>query len=424
MALAIAAAASLGLVGCSGGSVTANNANAGGRTTVLMWHNSSGGELKELNKLVQRFNSSQSKYTIQPQFDAEGDTFTSKMVNALKNNQGPNMVIGDYSPQFLSRVIDVGKVVELGPLMDKAGSTVKPQDFPPGMLAIGNYNGKIYSLPTDGGDFALIYNKKKFKEAGIANPPTTWAELAADAAKLTKGKQQYGMYLPIGTGEWPVYTWEPMLWSAGGQLLSSDNKQVMFDSPAGVKALTAWTDMVKNGTAYPQSLGANANLASMTSGKVAMVIDGAWDLSSLDQALGAENVGVAPVPGIEKPAMNIGTNVGYIIKGTPQQEAGAWKFLQWWLSPSLQAEWDVNTGYLPTNLKTADTATWKDFVAKNPRIQVFAEELKYATGRPSIPGYGALSDALSNEIEKALLLKESPSAALKAAASKAQAALK
>src|SRR4051812_26101490 len=78
VALAFAAAATVGLAGCTGGSVSGNSAGGSGKTTILVWHNSSGGELKVLNKLVDRFNSSQSKYTIQPQFDAEGDTFTSK----------------------------------------------------------------------------------------------------------------------------------------------------------------------------------------------------------------------------------------------------------------------------------------------------------------------------------------------------------
>ena len=42
----------------------------------------------------------------------------------------------------------------------------------------------IYSLA-----YALYYNKKMFAAAGIAKPPTTWAELVADGKKLTHGGQ-------------------------------------------------------------------------------------------------------------------------------------------------------------------------------------------------------------------------------------------
>ncbi|MBK0296331.1 extracellular solute-binding protein, partial [Bacillus sp. S34] len=66
-------------------------------------------------------------------------------------------------------------------------------------LATGKFEGKTYTLPTDIGDYAVVYNKQMFKEAGITDTPTTWAELQADAKKLTKGTTQYGMYLPIGT---------------------------------------------------------------------------------------------------------------------------------------------------------------------------------------------------------------------------------
>jgi multiple sugar transport system substrate-binding protein len=155
-----------------------------------------------------------------------------------------------------------------------------------------------------------------------------------------------------------------------------------------------------------------------------MAINGAYNLGILDKALGADNVGVAPLPKIDKPAMNLGSNNSYILKGTPAQEDGAWAFLQYWLTPKVQAKWDIATGLLPTNIETAKNATWKSFLAKNPRIKVFADELAYANSRPSIDAYGAISDALSAELEKAMLLKQSPEEALKNAETAATAALK
>lgn len=423
-AIAIAAAAALALSACSGASTTGNS---GGKTTLTVWHQATGPALTELNKIVASFNSSQSQYTVKPQFGATGDQFDAKLVNAIKNKQGPNMVIDDSTPQNLSQVISTGKVVVLDSLLSASGASVTKDSFTTGMLGTGIFDGKVYSLPTSGGDFALVYNKAMFKAAGIANPPTTWAELAADATKLTKGTQQYGMYLPIGTGEWSSYTWEAMLWSAGGELLNSDNTKVAFDSAAGVKALTAWTSMVKSGSAYPQSLATpsdNVATGALSAGKVAMMINGAWSLGALDTALGADNVGVATLPGIDKPAMNTGTNNSYLLKGTPQQEAGSWAFLQYWLKPSVQAQWDAATGFLPTNKATSNDPTWKAYLAKNPRLNVFADELKYARARPSIAAYGAVSAALQTGLEKAMLLQESPTAALHNAAIGAQAALK
>jgi multiple sugar transport system substrate-binding protein len=427
VAVAIASASALALTACSGGSVTGNAADTKDRTTVVVWAGTSGSTDPLRKQLVEDFNASQSKYTVDIQVQPTSLTAQARLINAIKNKQGPNFVLDDGQPQSLGQVISTGAVVPLDKYLGASDSTLKKSNFTDGMLGTGTFHGKVYSLPTQGGDYALIYNKAMFKAAGITKPPATWAELQKDAAKLTIGTQQYGMYLPIGPGGTAPYYWQSMLWSAGGEFMNADNTKVEFNSPEGVRALTAWTDMVKAGTAYPASLQTpsdNGSTGAMTSKKAAMAINGAYNLGILDKALGADNVGVAPLPKIDKPAMNLGSNNSYILKGTPAQEDGAWAFLQYWLTPKVQAKWDIATGLLPTNIETAKNATWKSFLAKNPRIKVFADELAYANSRPSIDAYGAISDALSAELEKAMLLKQSPEEALKNAETAATAALK
>jgi multiple sugar transport system substrate-binding protein len=335
------------------------------------------------------------------------------------------MVLGDSTPQSLSEIVKTGKVVGLDSLLSAPGSSLSKSSFTPGMLSTGTIDGKVYSLPTDGGDYGLVYNKQMFAAAGISAAPTTWAQVAADAAKLTK-KGTYGIYLPIGNGEWTVFTWESMLWSAGGQLLNPADNTVEFDSPAGVKALTTWTSLLKNKLAYPQSLASPSDgqgISSLSARKVAMVITGAYNLGTLDTALGKDNVGTAPLPALSEPAMNLGTDNSYILKGTAAQEAGSWAFLQYWLKPSTQAAWDIATGYLPTNQATATDPAFKSYLAQNPRLQPFVQELSYAKARPSILAYAAMSTALGNQLERAMLLQVSPTAALTTAAKGAQTAL-
>jgi multiple sugar transport system substrate-binding protein len=414
------------LAACSGGGVSGNQADSSGKTKILVWHQATADAAKQLNTMIDSYNSSQSKYEVTGQFGGTSDDFTPKLVSALTNGEAPNLVLGDGNPSKLGQAIDTGKVVPLDGLLSDSKSTITKESILPGMLSAGVYGDKTYSLPTDGGDYGLLYNKKMFAAAGIDSPPTTWAEVAADSKKLTGGGK-YGIYLPIGTGEWPVFTWQTMLWSAGGEFLNADNTKVEFNSPEGVKALTAWTDILKDGNAYPQSLATSADnqgIAGFSAGKVGMVITGAYNLGQLEDAIGKDNVGVATFPSVDKPAMNTGTDVSYLLKGTSKQEAGAWDFLQWWLKPTTQAKWDISTGYLPTNVDTVKTKEYSDYLAKNPKIKVFVDQLSYAKTRPSILTYTEVSDALSTELEKALLLKESPADALKTAAANAQKALK
>ena len=75
------------------------------------------------------------------------------------------------------------------------------------------------------GDIALFYNKTDFAQAGITSPPTTWAQVAADAAKLTvPSAHRYGFYVPTGDAEWISYDWEPVLWGNGGSLLNAPDE--------------------------------------------------------------------------------------------------------------------------------------------------------------------------------------------------------
>ncbi len=418
------AALSLGLSGCSGGSVTGNT-GGGGATAITVWSSYTGPNATVAQELVDEFNDSQDDYDVTLQFAAGQNEFTPKLVNAIKNGAGPNAVLGDTTPQNISTVAETGKVLPLSPLLDDS-DVLSKDDFTGALLSTGTVDGELYAIPTDAGDYAIVYNKQLFAEAGITDTPTTWAELADVAEQLTNGSTQYGIYLPSLNGEWAVFTWQSTLWSAGGEFLSEDNTEVEFDSPEGVEALTAWTDMVKNGSAFPQTLETTSDTqasAALTSGRVAMQFNGAYNLPILDEALGAENVGVFELPSIKEKAANLGSNSSYILEGTEEQEAGAWAFLEYWLQPEVQAEWDTRTGFLPTNSRTADTEIWTDYLEKNPRIEPFAAALEYAKARPSIAQYGSVSKALSEQLSAAMLGKATPEEALKVAAETAQEAL-
>ena len=77
-----------------------------------------------------------------------------------------------------------------------------------------------------------------------------------------------------------MWHWEPLLWEAGGQLLTPDNKKAAFDSAAGLASLnTLRTMAVTDKSMYlDPSDSAYANL--FNSGKIGMLVTGPWDLSA------------------------------------------------------------------------------------------------------------------------------------------------
>lgn len=424
LALGLTAATLVTLAACSTAEPEDTAGDSGERTTITLWNRAVSPAAEKLTELIDEFNTSQDKYTVESQY-IPADGFNVKILQAINSDQAPNLVIGDGNPSQLGEAIETDKIVALDDLFGTGDYPLESSDIAPGMLATGVFDDTTYALPTEGGTYAIIYNKQMFDEAGIKKLPTTWDEVSKAAEKLTTNGR-YGIYLPIGSNEWPVYTWQSMLWSAGGEFLNADNTEVEFNSPEGVEALTTWTDLVKDGYAYPSSA-ADSNqqngFPAFNASLFAMFIGQPKDLALTQEALGAENVGVFTFPEIEEPAANTGTNVSYIIDGTDEEEAGAYAFLSWFLQPEQQAGWDIASNYLPTNLATTETKAFKDYLEENPDLQVYVDQLAYAKSRPSILNYAEISAALGAELEKAMLQQKSPADALKDAEAAAQAAL-
>lgn len=414
----IAGSMALGLAACGG------DDSGGDRDSVLVWHSATAVAGEKLGELVDRYNSESPTVPIKLQYIGM-DGFSARLVQAIANNEAPDLVLGDSQPSVLGNAIATDRIVDLNQLFGTGPYPLQGEDIYEGMLTSGVYDGTTYAVPTDGGNYAFIYNRSHFEEAGIQSPPTTWDELTQVASSLTDG-DRYGVYLPIGSNEWPVYTWQSMLWSAGGEFLSEDNSDVLFNSPEGVLALRTWTDMVESGLAYPSSAAdsnQNQGVPAFTAEQYSMFIGGAYNLPAAFESLGEENVGVFPFPVLEEPAMNTGTNISYIVDNTDAGIEGAYEFLSWFMQPENQAEWDMATDFLPTHTETTSTAEYQEYLAENPHIEVFVQQQEYASTRPSIMEYSEISSALGEQLERAMLLQASPEEALEEAAAAAQDAL-
>lgn len=401
--------------------------SSGSTVNVTLWEQDTGTSAQALKAGVDSFNSSQSKIHVNMQYiPAVGTSetaFTAKVATALSSGTGPDLVWSDSEPDYVPELVATGDVINLGSWMKNDG--LPASSFYPAMLDTGTFNGTVYALPCDGGDYAIMYNKKLFAQAGITSTPTTWAQLAADAKKLTKNGV-YGFYVPWGTAEWTVWTWEAMLWSEGGQFLNASNTHAEFDSPQGISALNVWVNMLKQHIAYPSDLAnsvESSGYPGFQDGKVAMYIDGSYDLPTNDSALGKSDVGVFAFPKTRQYAMNTGTNMAVMFKASSTVENATWTFIKYMLSPNVQAKYDVTAGFLPTIKATGNTATYKKFLATDPRLNVFLNELNYAHTRPSIKSYEAISVDLGQQLEAAFLGKVSASQALKTAEGQANSIL-
>lgn len=301
------------------------------------------------------------------------------------------------------------------------GEKFKASTIFPGLLKTGTFNGKVWTMPFDANNLAVYYNKKLFKAAGITKTPKTWRQFLTDAKKLTKNGT-YGFEMPIGNQEWTVWIWETLLWQAGGHLLNASRTKVAFDSPAGVKALNYWVTLMKNHVATFSPLNQGYQLGDFESGKVAMMINGPWNYSALQQQHQVD-YGAFPLPKDKIAATNIGGESLFIFNTTPAQNRAAFLFAKFVTSPQFQIGYDMGSGYLPVSIPAETSSQYQQYLKKNPFIEVFAKEMAVGKARPPIPAYSQISSDLGNAIENALYGKLSVKQALHQAAISAQQAL-
>ncbi len=96
-----------------------------------------------------------------------------------------------------------------------------------------------------------------------------------------------------------------------------------------------------------------------------------------------------------------------------KRQQASLRFLKYVLSEEFQTSWALATGYLPVNIKSQQGEEYQNFVAENPVIKVFLEQMQWAKSRPIIPEYSRLSENLGRAIEASLLGEQTPEAALK-----------
>ena len=107
--------------------------------------------------------------------------------------------------------------------------------------------GKQHYLPVHAGCVALFWNTEIFKKAGIAGPPKTWDEYVQMAKKLTNPEEKVFATTATLAVEPPTnltYDIYPLIYQAGGDVIDEKSNKAVFNSPAGVKAVQWYVDLI------------------------------------------------------------------------------------------------------------------------------------------------------------------------------------
>src|ERR1700728_4529615 len=238
VALASAAALALAACGSSGGS---SAGGSGGTTTLKLvvadyGTGPSNTSSKYWDTIVNAFEAAHSniKVTVTT---IPWTNFDSQVQTMVQNKNYPDITEGDYFSNY----------AQDGLLYPASDVLSDPSNLLPAFKAQGTYNGVQYGMPFTTSSRTLFYNKKLFTQAGITAAPQTWADVEADAAKITK-LGDVGFGLPLGNEEAQA---ESLLWMLGDGGGYQTAGKYTIDSPANVAAFSFLKGMVAAGATEP-----------------------------------------------------------------------------------------------------------------------------------------------------------------------------
>src|SRR6201998_4584431 len=164
--------------------------------------------------------------------------FDSEVQTMVQNHNYPDVTEGDYFSSYAQQ----------GLLYPASQVLSDPGNLLPVFAKQGTYNGVQYGMPFTTSSRTLFYNKKLFAKAGINAPPSTWADVQADATKL-KALGDLGFGLPLGPEEAQA---ESLLWflGDGGNYQNAQGKWTINSAP-NVSAFSFLKGLVAAGDTEP-----------------------------------------------------------------------------------------------------------------------------------------------------------------------------
>ena len=248
------------------------------------------------------------------------------------------------------QLADITDVVKASPVASKINPAV--------LKTVQDSSGKIFGLPVQAYTMSLNYNRALFKQAGLdpAKPPTTWAEVRADAKAIADktGKAGYSMMTTGNTGGWVLTA---MTYTYGGTIEKVDGGKATaaFNDAPMKNALTTLQQMRWADNAMGSNFLFNQKQLQQefAGGKVGMYIGTPGDYRDQVSTMGGkgEDIGVAPLP-LDSP--DGGTLTGGAVqmfnpKASKEQVAAAVKWAEfYWLEKFTDSEHAI------TDAKTAN----------------------------------------------------------------------
>lgn len=251
------------------------------------WGGWTGTQDDAMKGLVEKYNKEQDKVKVQ--FNSmDWNALTNKFISATKDGSVPDILA--------MRSYEIGKAAEMGALDFSIAEEVKvnKSDYADAIWNSGFYKQKQFGIPIVVNINSIFYNKEILDKAGLREMPKTGDDLISMAQQLTvdrNGKHpnesgfdekevlQYG--LGINTNYNVFYHFYTLYnQQAGAKQLTETMTKLDIEEDKAAKAFGFIEDLIFKYKVVPKD--EKSPVDDFKGGKVAMFIDGSWQMPTLE----------------------------------------------------------------------------------------------------------------------------------------------
>ena len=221
------------------------------------------------------------KKVVYPTYDDLLNTLPSQV--AAKTN--PDVLY--WTNEQLAEYVGNGVLAKLGGLVSE--NKIDLGQFYSGLVGGWTIDGALYGVPFNGQDSALVVNLDLLKQAGIAGPPTSMAELQKDALQIKQKTGETGVVLLDNLFHISQY-----VYAFGGGWGYGKT----IDTPQNAQGLQFLVDLFTKdkSAATAKQLGAAWDGEAFAKGTVGFSTGGPWYIGYMQQAGPKVHYALLPIP--------------------------------------------------------------------------------------------------------------------------------
>ncbi|MGW2744132.1 ABC transporter substrate-binding protein [Streptomyces sp. NPDC001450] len=293
------------------------------------------------------------------------------------------------------------------------------QQFPLGkilkpVVETAKYRGALYAAPASSDGGLLYYRTDLLKKAGIARPPTTWAQMTADCAKVKKLPEAKDMSCYAGQFqkyEGLTVNFSEAVNSAGGVVTDANGKPDV-DTPQARKGLDFLTGAVKDGTIPKEAVTYQEedSRQAFQGEKLIFLRNWPYVYALAEKSNLAGKFAVAPLPGLNGPGSSSLGGHNLALSSFAKNKATALDFMKFFTSETSASTFLKDASLAPPYADLYDDAS---LVKQYPYLPVLKQSILRAVPRPRVVQYGDVTSAIQQQAYAALTGSKSSAQALK-----------